>query len=101
MMMTASTFMRRGLVMPTMNVSLTAEMVEFVESQVASGDYVSASEVVRDALSVMRHDQQNDNLKLRLLRDEIELGLEDAEAGRFSKRSVAEIAQSVLSEGND
>jgi len=87
--------------MPTMNVSLTAEMIEFVDSQVASGDYVSASEVVRDALRVLRHDRQNETLKLRLLRDEIALGLEDAEADRFSSRSVSEIAQSVLDEGDD
>jgi antitoxin ParD1/3/4 len=87
--------------MPTMNVSLTAEIVEFVESQVANGDYVSASEVVRDALRVMRHDRQNEALKLKLLRDEIERGYQDTEANRFSDRSVAEIAQSVLDESGD
>jgi antitoxin ParD1/3/4 len=87
--------------MPTMNVSLTAEIVEFVESQVANGDYVSASEVVRDALRVMRHDRQNEALKLKLLRDEIERGYQDTEANRFSGRSVAEIAQSVLDESDD
>jgi antitoxin ParD1/3/4 len=87
--------------MPTMNVSLTAEMVEFVESQVANGDYVSASEVVRDALRVLRRDRQNESLKLKLLKDEIALGIEDDEAGRYSSRSVAEIAQSILDEDDD
>ena len=46
--------------MPTININLTAEMVEFVEAQIASGDYVSASEVVRDALRVLRHDRQSE-----------------------------------------
>ena len=45
--------------MPTMNVSLTEEIADFVEGEVASGDYVSASEVVREALRIMK-----DNPKL-------------------------------------
>ena len=87
--------------MPTMNVSLTAEMVEFVESQVARGDYVSASEVVRDALRVMLHERENESLKLKLLRSEIDLGFRDVEANRFSDRSVADIARSILDESDD
>ena len=87
--------------MPTMNVSLTSEMVEFVESQVATGDYVSASEVVRDAIRVMRHDRQNEKLKLKLLKNEMESGFQDVEANRYSNRTAAEIARSVLDEAGD
>lgn len=82
--------------MPTMNVSLTAEMVEFVEAEVSNGDYVSASEVVRDALRAMRHDKELEAAKLRLLREELDQGIKQAERGIFSERSVDEIVQSVL-----
>ena len=33
-----------------MNVNLTQEMADFVSSELASGDYASASELVREAL---------------------------------------------------
>jgi antitoxin ParD1/3/4 len=82
--------------MPTMNVSLTEDMVRFVEAEVSSGDYVSASEVVRDALRVMRHDRLLEETKLRLLREEIGRGIEAADSGAFSDRSVSDILQDVL-----
>jgi len=41
-----------------MNVSLTAELEQFVASKVASGRYNSASEVMREALRLLEeHDQ--------------------------------------------
>ena len=82
--------------MPTMNVSLTSEMVKFVEDEVASGDYVSASEVVRDALRALKHDRDVEDVKLQLLREAVDIGLQEADAGKFSDRSIEEIAQDVL-----
>ena len=82
--------------MPTMNVSLTEEMVKFVEGEVSSGEYVSASEVVRDALRVLRHERQAREAELRFLREEVQKGIDDEENGRFSDRSIQEIAESVL-----
>jgi len=84
--------------MPTMNVILTEEMVKFVETEVSRGEYVSASEVVRDAIRVLRRDRQVEGLKLRLLGEEIDKGIEEAESGAFSSRSVDEIAKDVLRE---
>lgn len=84
--------------MPTMNVSLTAEMADFVEAEVSSGDYVSASEVVRDALRIMRHEKEQQEIKLSLLRDEIERGYHQMEKGEFSDRSIDDIARDVRRE---
>lgn len=84
--------------MPTMNVSLTAEMADFVEAEVSSGDYVSASEVVRDALRIMRHEKEQHEIKLGLLRAEIERGYREMEEGEFSHRSVDDIARAVRRE---
>ncbi len=36
--------------MPTMNINLTPEMADLVSSEMETGDYASASELVRDAL---------------------------------------------------
>jgi antitoxin ParD1/3/4 len=91
-------FLKTETAMPTMNVSLTPEMVEFVESEVASGDYVSASEVVREALRALRHDKQFEATKLRILREEVALGLDAADRGEFSERSVEDILKGVLGE---
>jgi antitoxin ParD1/3/4 len=72
-----------------MNVSLTPQMVKFVEEQVASGDYQSASEVVRAGLRLL-HDQKEDrNARLERLRKEIAVGIEQLDRGEsFSMEDV-------------
>ena len=77
--------------MPTLNVSLTREFASFIEEAVASGDYVSASEVVRDALRIMKHDRESEEVKLAALRQAIDIGVRQMERGEFSKRSITEI----------
>ena len=69
--------------MPTLNVSLTAEFADFIDDAVASGDYVSASEVVREALRVLRDDKESEEVKLAMLRAAIGVGLDQAENGVF------------------
>lgn len=85
--------------MPTMNVSLSAEFVEFVEDEIASGEYGTASEVVRDALRLLKRDRAAQNEKLAVLRREVGIGVDQARSGRFSKRSVTEIAASLRGPG--
>ncbi|MCA1909339.1 MAG: type II toxin-antitoxin system ParD family antitoxin [Magnetospirillum sp.] len=82
--------------MPTMNVSLPAEMAAFVEAELASGDYASASEVVRDALRLLRRERAAEQERLAILRREIQRGIDDADAGRLSVISIAEIAEDVI-----
>ena len=77
--------------MPTLNVSLTPEFADFVEDAVASGSYVSASEVVRDALRLMRQDKESEAAKLALLRKAVDAGLAQSERGEFAERSVGDI----------
>ena len=86
--------------MATMNVSLPTDMVDFVNNEVATGGYTSASEVVRDALRLLQHDKALEEEKLAILRREVNIGLADAAAGRFSKRSVREIFDEVRHEGD-
>ena len=77
--------------MATMNVSLSKEFADFISRAVASGEYSTASEVVRDALRLLRREKAAEEEKLAILRREIEIGLEDMRAGRISTRSVMDI----------
>lgn len=82
--------------MPTMNVSLPRELAAFVEGEVASGEYGTASEVVRDALRLLRREREQYEQKMAILRRELQIGMDDIEAGRISTRSVQDIARDVL-----
>ena len=84
--------------MPTMNVNLTPVLADFVEREIQNGKYQSASELVRDALRLLRREKEQDELKLSLLRREVGRGADQADAGEFSTRSLDEIAEDVLSE---
>lgn len=77
--------------MATMNVSLSKDFTEFVEAQVASGAYASASEVVRDGLRLLRREKAACEEKIQILRREVGIGVEQARTGRLSNRSVADI----------
>jgi antitoxin ParD1/3/4 len=80
-------------------VSLSEEFVAFVEREVASGEYTSASEVVRDGLRLLQRAKAAHDEKIRILQREVGIGIEQARFGRLSKRSVAEIAAEL--EPND
>lgn len=60
--------------MPTRNVNLTDELDRFVASQVKSGRYDNASEVVRAALRVLNREEQEHEAKLAALRAAIDEG---------------------------
>lgn len=84
--------------MPAMHVHLTPEMAEFAESELATGDYASASELVRDALRIPRRDRDIEAEKTEILKRAIDQAISQAERGEFSERSVMDIAESVLRE---
>jgi antitoxin ParD1/3/4 len=84
--------------MPTMNVSLPAELAQFVEQEVASGGYGTASEVVRESLRLLRREKAIQDETLAILRREVSIGVEQARDGRLSTRSISEIAESLRSE---
>lgn len=90
--------------MPTMNVGLTAELAAYVGGEVASGEYGTASEVVRDALRLPRREREAHEEKIAILRRDIRIGLDDIEAGRISTRSVRDVVaatRAAAGEGSD
>jgi antitoxin ParD1/3/4 len=84
--------------MPTMNVSLPQALAEFVEKEVASGQYGTASEVVRDGLRLLRYEREAREEKIAILRREIQIARDDVDAGRFSEESVMDILAEVRAE---
>jgi antitoxin ParD1/3/4 len=86
--------------MATMNVSLSDEFAAFVEGEVASGGYASASEVVRDGLRLLQREKAAHQEKVVILRREVGIGVQQARSGRLSKRSVGEIAGALDLEDN-
>ena len=81
--------------MPAMKVSLPNELAAFVEGEVASGECGTASEVVRDALRLLRRERAAHKEEFAIFR-EVQIGLDDIEAGRISTDTVEDIAQETL-----
>lgn len=67
-----------------MNVSLTPELERLVEEKVGSGEYKSASEVVRHALRLLSREDEERRTRLEALRAAIQAGDNDFEAGHHA-----------------
>ena len=63
-----------------MNVSLTPELEKFITDRVQSGMYHSASEVVREALRLLKDKDILREIKLAELRSSIQQGKDSGEA---------------------
>ena len=84
--------------MATLNVTLPADLIDFVQSEIANGSYASADEMVSEALLMLQRETELEEEKLAILRREIAEGLADAAAGRLSQLTIGEIADEVLRE---
>jgi antitoxin ParD1/3/4 len=68
--------------MPTRNVVLTEHHQKTIDRLVRSGRYQNASEVLREGLRLVEQREREDAAKLRILREAVQAGLDDLEAGR-------------------
>jgi len=64
-----------------MNVSLTPSLEQYIRHRAATGDYNNASEVVREAIRLLKEKDEQRQLKLKQLREAIQLGIDDMENG--------------------
>lgn len=71
-----------------MNVSLTDELEQFVQTQVKSGMYYSASEVIRDGLRLLKEKDMLKQIKIEELRKEIQKGLESGDSLSFDAEDI-------------
>jgi len=67
-----------------MNVDLTPELEEFVQSKVKSGGYNSSSEVVREALRILEQRDEVFALRKEEIRTQIEEGWQSAKREEFA-----------------
>src|SRR4051812_11930155 len=78
----------------SMNSLFPQEVQAFIDAQVKSGRYASPTEVVVDALLLLRDQERFREMKLQDLRKEVEVGIDQAERGLgrpFTKATVARI----------
>ena len=71
-----------------MNVSLTDELEQFVQTQVKSGMYHSASEVVREGLRLLKEKDMLRQIKIEELRKEIQKGLKSDTSVSFDPETI-------------
>ncbi len=82
-----------------MNVSLTPELETLVNEKVKSGDYNSASEVVREALRLLKEQDELKRIRRVELRREVMKGVNDIREGRFrTYESGDELAEEIIAE---
>ncbi len=65
----------------TLNVSLTPALDAFVQENVTSGRFQSASEVVREALRRLQDDQQQRQAAIAKLNADVQLGCDQVRRG--------------------
>ncbi len=83
-----------------MNVSLTPELETLVNEKVKSGNYNSASEVVREALRLLKEQDELKRIRREELRREVMKGVTDVREGRFKTyESGDELVQEIVAEG--
>lgn len=79
--------------MATRNINLTDALDRFVAKKVESGAYQNASEVVRAGLRLLQAEEAERAARLKRLKAEIQKGVDDIEAGRYT---VYESAQALF-----
>ncbi len=67
-----------------MNVSLTPELEQLIHRKVETGLYLSASEVVREALRLLEQRDKLQEMKFDELRKEIQIGIDQADRGEVA-----------------
>ena len=78
-----------------MNVSLTVDLEKWIGKKVSGGLYQSASEVVREGLRALKSQEMEKKSKLESLREEIRVGLEQADRGRLMPLDVKSLKSKI------
>lgn len=74
-----------------MTITMPSEMASVVQAVVDSGDYATVSEVIREAVREWQAKRVSQQQQLRALKNDIQKGLADLEAGRLKDFDVDRI----------
>jgi antitoxin ParD1/3/4 len=77
--------------MPTRNISLTPEQDAFIDEVLEAGEYLNASEAIRDALRALQQRRAEEALKLDNLRLLIRQGVAALDRGDYSEIEEAQL----------
>ena len=80
-----------------MNISLTPELEQFVNSKVSSGMYTSASEVIRESLRLLHTYEDLQNQRIKQLNQAIDVGLTQLNTGNTisAKKSYDKLKKKI------
>lgn len=84
--------------MPTQNVNITEAQAEFIRSCVEAGDYNNASELVREALRLLKKQKDEHQARVEYLRGELQKGYEARDRGEFIDLHCKEDIQALRDE---
>lgn len=90
--------------MPARNaksIALTPQWARWVDDLVASGEYQSASEVVRDGLRALHDDRDRREAELAEIRARLRLALMEADAGELAEGSGEAAVQRAFDRARD
>jgi antitoxin ParD1/3/4 len=76
--------------MPIFNVIITDQQAAFIDSMIKVGRYQNASEVLREGLCVMEQRETEGAAKLKTLREAVQVGIDEIEAGRYTEFETAD-----------
>ena len=78
------------------NVALTPQLETFVDELVASGEYKSASEVVRDGLRALKERRERHQIELDQIQNRIGGALDSLDRGTHAEGSMEEVLVRAL-----
>ena len=76
--------------MPTQNVNITEVQAEFIRSCVEAGDYNNASELVREALRLLKAQKDEHQARLEYLRGALQEAYDARERGEYTELNSKE-----------
>ncbi|HRX81234.1 MAG TPA: type II toxin-antitoxin system ParD family antitoxin [Pirellulaceae bacterium] len=79
------------------SISIPSDLEQFVNDQVASGAYTNAEHVVREALERMRERDKSRETRIEELRQQIQIGIDQADRGECTPLDIETIKQKARS----
>lgn len=87
--------------MPTRNVVITDHQAKLIDQLVSEGRYQNGSEVLREGLRLVEARRAEEEAKLKALREAIQVGIDDIEAGRYYTFETEAELRRTLNEWTD